>query len=214
MVSRWVVILARRFGRPKSFASKLRRPLFEESADALTTILREETAHLFSYFILQGVCQRLFAATKQGLLDGADGQRRALGNFLRKSSYFRFELRRRHNMIHDSQTQRGFRVDHVAGIKKLGGFRWPDQLWQEISTAIVREEPNFRKVLAEHGFFGGDADVRCKSDIHSRTGGCAVDRGNDRLGHSAHFDDNLHSFTEQRLEFLGRAAGAALANQP
>src|SRR2546429_6477140 len=107
------------------------RSLFKECADSFATILREITANLFLDLLSQRQSQFFTLARKQSFLDGADRERRALGNFLRERVHFGFELGGRDNLIHDSQLQRRFCVDHVAGIKELGGPCRADELRSE-----------------------------------------------------------------------------------
>src|SRR6266566_1451513 len=85
-------------------------PLFKECADSFATILSEITANLFLDLLSQPQSQFFTFARKEGFLDGANHQRRALGNCSRERVHLGFELGGRDDLIHDSQLQRCFRI--------------------------------------------------------------------------------------------------------
>src|SRR5207248_8330455 len=125
---------------------------------------------------------------------------------------FSFELRGGHNLVHDTQTQSGLRVNHIAGIKKLGGLGRPNELRQKVSAAKIRKQAYFRKVLAERRFFGGDANVRGQSEVHSRASCSAVHHGNNRLRHRPHRKHRFHSRPQEQLKVLGLPALPTFVN--
>ena len=115
-------------------------------------------------------------------------------------------------MIHDAQAQRGFCVDHIAGIEKLSSFCWANQLRQEAGAAKIREQANFREVLPEHGFFGCDANVRSQRKVHSRARRSTIDRSDYGLRHDSHGNHDFHPSGQKQFEFFGVTARTAFSN--
>src|SRR5258708_8737209 len=76
-------------------ALKLRRPLFEERANSLVAIFRQETTHLFLHFIVERLGQFFFSAGKKRPLPRAHAHPRTPPDLFRKRLHFRFELRKR-----------------------------------------------------------------------------------------------------------------------
>src|SRR6266568_8477999 len=118
-------------------ALKLRRPLFEERANSLVAIFRQETTHLLLHFIVERLGQFFFSAGKKRPLYRADGQRRTVSDLLRKRLHFRLEPRAGNDLVDQAYRQRAFRIDDVAGVEKFRGFRATHQLRQKIRSAII-----------------------------------------------------------------------------
>src|ERR1700686_3945643 len=154
-----------------------------------------ETFELGLYFALERFHQRFFFAAEDGLLHGADGELRPVGDFLGESSDGGFELVGGEEVVNDAETMRRLRVNHFAEVEHFRGNGGADELREEVSPAIVGEEADLGKILAEDGARGRP-----------------VDGGDDGLRHGANIQDSLHAGAKYGGEFGGIAALAALAD--
>src|SRR6266852_5366331 len=213
MVSRESVTIVEKGESKNLFALKFGRASFEKSPNPLAAILGEIAPELFLNFVVESASEILLAAGKQLFLHRANGQVRTLGNFLRQLFDFRLKLRGRNNVIDNSECERGFRVNHVSGVEKLGGFSGADQLRQHIRSTKIGKQADLGKVLAKRRFFGCDSYVRGERDVHTRAGRGTVYRGNYGLRHGAYLQDHLHARAQQGLQFFCRSGLAALAQQ-
>src|SRR5260370_37849043 len=130
-------------------ALKLGRPLVEKRANSLAAVLRHETPNLFANFVVESLRKFLCLTGKKSLLYRANRQRWTLSDLLRKCFHRAFELRGRNDLIDDTKRKRRLRINHVTGIEKFSGFRWPDELRQEIRPTIVGIQSDLCKILAE-----------------------------------------------------------------
>src|SRR6202521_6308311 len=140
MVSAESVTIVEKRGSKNLFALKFGRAPFEKSPNPFAAILGEIAPELFLNFVVESASEILLASGKQLFLHRANGQVRALGNFLRQLFHFRFKMRRRNDVIDNPECERGFRVNHVSGVEKLGGFGGADQLRQKIRSAKIGEQ--------------------------------------------------------------------------
>src|SRR5713101_9095195 len=107
-------------------ALKLGRPLVEKRVNSLAAVFRHETTNLFANFIVESLREFFSFTGKKSLLYRANRQRWTLSDLLRKCFHRAFELRGRNNQIDDAKRERRLRINHVTGVKKFSGFRWPD----------------------------------------------------------------------------------------
>jgi hypothetical protein len=134
------------------------------------------------------------------------------GDFLSEGGDGGFELVGGKKMIEDAETMGGLRVNHFPEVEHFGGDGRADELRQKIGAAVIGEQADFGKILAEGGAIHGETDVAGESEIHAGAGGRAVDGGDHGLGHGADIHDGLHAGAEDGAELGGIATLAALAN--
>src|SRR5216684_7525608 len=179
MVSRESVTIVEKRGPKNLFDLKFGSASFEKGLNPFPAILGEIALELLLNFIVEGASQILLGAAKKLFLHRANGQVRTLRNFLRQLFHFRCKLGGRNDVIDNSERERRFRVDHVPGVEKLGGFRRADQLRQQIRSTKIRKQSDLGEVLAERRVLCGDSYVRGERDVHTRTCRGTVYRGND-----------------------------------
>src|ERR1700681_2995324 len=93
--------------------------LFHKCANSFLAILGIKTLQLVLHFTFQSNMQSLLASRKYRLLHVANHNLRAIGDLLGVSIGFRFQLRQRINVIHESHAMRRLGVNHFPGIKHL-----------------------------------------------------------------------------------------------
>src|ERR1700756_4662567 len=114
--------------RIRSAALEFCRAFLKKGVNPFQAIVRGKASHLMLHFRLQSLSKSVFLASEQRLFDGAYGDRRASGKPRRKFFHLEFQLCTRHYAIDESQFERRLRINDVAGVKHLGGFRRADQL--------------------------------------------------------------------------------------
>ena len=150
---------------------------------------------------------------KDGLLDGANGELRTIGDFFGEGRHLGFELVGGKQVIDDAEAMGRGSVNHIAGIKHFRGDRWANELRQKVGAAVIREQTDFGEILAEDGAVHREADIGSERKIHPGAGGRPIDRGDHRLGHGAQIQNRLHSGTQDGGNFGGIATLAAFANR-
>src|SRR5260370_41185664 len=174
-------------------AMKFRLPLFEERSNSLVAVLRQVTTNLLSDFVTERPGEFLFLTGKKRPLYRPNCQWRPVSNFLRQCLHFLFELRARNDLIDEADGKCSFRVNHVAGVEKLRGFRSSGELRQEIRPAIIGKESDFYKILTEGRFFRGNANIRGQSDVHASPAPAPIPPPNHALRHGAHLENHVHA---------------------
>src|SRR5258708_12883118 len=102
----------------------------------------------------------------------------------------------------------------VRGKEKLGSLGWSNKVRKKMRAAIIRKEAYLGEILTESRFLRRNANVGGQCYVHTCTGRSTVHRRDHRLGHGPHLKDRLHTRTQQRLQFLGFTAPAALSPHP
>src|SRR6266481_6986839 len=191
---------------------KLGLTLFHEGANAFEAIVRMETFELGLDFALERFHKNVFFACEDGLFHSANGELRAFGDFFGESGDAGFEFVRWEEVVDDAEPMRGLSVDHFAEVEHFGCDGWADELGEKVGAAVIGEQADLGKILAEDGAIHGEANVAGEGEIHAGAGGGSVDGGDDRLRHSADIQDSLHAGAEDGAEFGGIAALAAFAD--
>src|SRR5437899_4090150 len=194
------------------FPLKLRWPLFEKRSNSFIAVIGQVATNLLVHFVVERLRKFLLLARKKRLLHRADGERRPLRDFLRQRFHSRFELGGWNDLIYQAERKRRFRIDHVTRVKKFDSFGWSNKLRQEISSAVIGKQSNLCEILSEGRFFRGNANVRSERNVHARTGGSSVHRGNHCLWHGAHVEDNLYAGAHQRLQLISSYGFVYLAH--
>jgi len=191
---------------------KLGCALVHEGANAFEAIVRMETFELGLDFALERFPEGLFFTAENVLFHGADGELRAIGDFFGEGGDGGFEFIGWEEMVDDAEAVSGLCVNHFAEVEHFGGDGRADELWQKVGTAVIGEQADFGKILAEDGPIHGEADVAGEGEIHAGSGGGAVDGSDDGLRHGADVHDGLHAGAEDWRKLGEIAALAARAD--
>src|SRR6266481_9147297 len=185
---------------------------FHEGANAFEAIVRMETFELGLDFALERLHQSVFFAREDGLFHGANGKLRAFGDFFCESSDSGFEFVGWEEVVDDAEPMRGLSVDHFAEVEHFGCDGWANELGEKVGAAVIGEQADLGKILAEDGAIHGEADVAGEGEIHAGAGGWSVDGGYDGLRRGADIQDGLHAGAEDGGELGGISALAAFAD--
>jgi hypothetical protein len=119
-------------------------------------------------FTLQGLRQGLLIASKERVLDSADGDLRTGRDFLGEDADFILKAVEGENVVQESEAVSGFGVNHFAGIKHLGGDGRANELGKKIRSAIVGEQTDIGKILAKYEYpQRGQDSFRRPRQVHS-----------------------------------------------
>src|SRR5439155_18471375 len=110
-----------------------------------------------------------------------DGERRVAQDLPQHARRGGHELGRRNDSVHEPDTERLLRVDHLAAQEKVQRTALSNEAWEALRSTVARNKPELDLGLSELRRLGRDADVAGHGQLASAAQCEAVDGGDDRL---------------------------------
>src|SRR5258708_28026774 len=87
----------------------------------------------------------------------------------------------------------GWGAHHSAEVEHFGGNGRADKLRQKIRPAVIGEQADLGKVLAEGSAVDREADVASESKVHAGAGGRPIHGSDYGLRHRSYIEHSLHT---------------------